>query len=281
MECNAPGAIRDEELLAYLAGEKVRPFVTEHLAQCQRCTTQLASYQELELLLTSKLYRLDCPPSAVLGEYQLGMLSKEMSAAVRHHLDMCVQCTGEVAALEGFLANDVLLEERAAPARVAFSNLANLHNHNHVASGFKQAVDHLREQSAAGMRRVLATLIPAQPQIAFQRGKLEQTTWPRRYIAEDVNISLQVEQDMIRRDFVQLIGLVTRRGQAVGTLEGMQVQLSAQANDLSPTGATQTERVDDLGNFVFESVAPSTYLLEIQLPESVIVIDRLPIDPQH
>lgn len=277
MECNAPGAIRDEELLAYLAGEMVRPFVTEHLAQCQSCTAQLASYQELESLLSSKLYRWDCPPSEVLGEYQLGMLSREMTAAVQHHLDICVLCAGEVATLTGFLANDPQLEERAVPARVTVSNLASLHNHNHAASGFKRAIDRLREQGT-GMRRVLATLIPSQPQIAFQRGKLEQTTWPRRYIAEDINISLQIEQDTVRRDFVQLIGLVTRRGQAVGTLEGMQVQLSSQASDLP---APQTERVDDLGNFVFAGVAPSTYLLEFQLPESVIVIDQLPIDQQR
>ena len=280
MECNAPGAIRDEELLAYLAGEMVRPFVAEHLTHCQRCAAQLASYQELESLLTSKLYRLDCPPNEVLGEYQLGMLSKEMTAAVRHHLGICVLCASEVAALTGFLANDPLLEERAVPARVAVSNLAKQQNHNHAAPGFKQVIDRLREQSSTGMRRVLATLIPAQPQVAFQRGVQEQKTWPRRYIAEDINISLQVEQDTRRRDFVQLIGLVTRKGQAVGTLEGMQVQLSSQAN-MPQTDAPQTERVDDLGNFVFAGVAPSTYLLELQLPESVIVIDQLPIDPQR
>jgi len=34
MECSKPGAIRDEELLAYLAWEKVRPFVVQHLAEC-------------------------------------------------------------------------------------------------------------------------------------------------------------------------------------------------------------------------------------------------------
>lgn len=281
MECNAPSAIRDEELLAYLAGEMVRPFVTEHLAHCQRCTAQLASYQELENLLTSKLYRWDCPPNEVLGEYQLGMLSKEMTAAVRHHLGICVLCASEVAALAGFLANDPALEERAVPARVAVSNLAKQNNHNHAAPGFKQVIDRLREQSGTGVRRILATLIPSQPQVAFQRGMQEQKLWPRRYIAEDINISLQVEQDTIRRDFVQLIGLVTRKGQAVGTLEGMQVQLSSQANDLPQTSAPQTERVDDLGNFVFAGVAPSTYLLELQLPESVIVIDQLPIDPQR
>ncbi|MGB8348240.1 MAG: hypothetical protein WCD86_25385 [Ktedonobacteraceae bacterium] len=276
MECNAPGAIRDEELLAYLAGEMVRPFVTEHLTHCQRCAAQLASYQELESLLTSKLYRLDCPPNEVLGEYQLGMLSAAMTAAVRHHLDICVLCAAEVAALEGFLANDPLLAERAVPTRVAVSNLAKQQNHNHAAPGFKQVLDRLREQSTTGARRILATLIPSQPQVAFQRGLQEEKAWPRRYIAEDINISLQVEQDTNRRDFVQLIGLVTRKGQAVGTLEGMQVQLSSQANDMP-----QTERVDDLGNFIFAGVAPSTYLLELQLPESVIVIDQLPIDPQR
>jgi len=276
MECNASGAIRDEELLAYLAGEMVRPFVTEHLTHCQRCAAQLVSYQELESLLTSKLYRLDCPPNEVLGEYQLGMLSAAMTAAVRHHLDICVLCTAEVAVLEGFLATDPLLAERAAPTRVAVSNLAKQQNHNHAATGFKQVLDRLREQSTTGARRILATLIPSQPQVAFQRGLQEQKAWPRRYIAEDINISLQVEQDTNRRDFVQLIGLVTRKGQAVGTLEGMQVQLSSQANDMP-----QTERVDDLGNFVFAGVAPSTYLLELQLPESVIVIDQLPIDPQR
>ena len=71
MECSEPGAIRDEELLAYLAGEKVRPKVEQHLARCQRCTAQLAAFERLELALTSKLYRFDCPPSQVLGEYQL------------------------------------------------------------------------------------------------------------------------------------------------------------------------------------------------------------------
>ena len=31
MECNTPGVIRDEELLAFAAGEKVRPAVEAHL----------------------------------------------------------------------------------------------------------------------------------------------------------------------------------------------------------------------------------------------------------
>src|SRR5215831_20991480 len=102
MECSEPGNIRDEELLAYLAGEIVRPDVQRHLAQCQRCASQLATYRRMELSLTSKLYRWDCPLNQVLGEYQLGLLSNEIATAVKMHLGSCVLCAAEMAMLEQF-----------------------------------------------------------------------------------------------------------------------------------------------------------------------------------
>src|SRR5258708_33749948 len=86
MECNEPGLIRDEDLLAYLAGERVRPGVEQHLTRCPRCSAQLADYRHLELSLISKLYRWDCPPGQVLGEYQLGLLNPQPVLAVRVHL---------------------------------------------------------------------------------------------------------------------------------------------------------------------------------------------------
>ena len=55
MECSEPGVIRDEELLAYIAGEKVRPVVEQHLAHCQRCTYQLEAFERLQNTLNSKL----------------------------------------------------------------------------------------------------------------------------------------------------------------------------------------------------------------------------------
>ena len=112
MECSEPGTIRDEELLAYLAGEIVRPDVQRHLSQCQHCSSQLATYRRMELSLTSKLYRWDCPPNQVLGEYQLGLLSNEISNAVKLHLGSCVLCAAEMTMLEQFLANDPQLVER-------------------------------------------------------------------------------------------------------------------------------------------------------------------------
>jgi len=276
MECSKPGAIRDEELLAYLAGEKVRLFVVQHLAECQRCAAQLAAYKRIELTLTSKLYRWDCPPSQVLGEYYLGVLSKELTAAVKNHLGLCPLCAAEVATLTEFLENDHVLVERVVVPEVSVKASFPKSNHR-TASGLqeaKDALERLREQSRAGIRRIVATLQLPQPRLAYQRDGVQATLWPRRYTAEDVSISIQVEQGTNRRDAVQLIGFVTRQGQALEVLQGIPVHLSSSAHTV------YTQNVDELGNFIFSSIVPATYTLELQFPESTVVIDQLAVTLQ-
>src|SRR5437763_16503212 len=119
MECSDPGAIRDEELLADVAGEPRRAAVVQHVARCQRCSLQLADYQRIEHKLTSKLYRWNCPPNQILGEYQMGLLSNDLATTVKIHLSTCVLCTAEVATLSEFLSGDPLLVESKPAARVA------------------------------------------------------------------------------------------------------------------------------------------------------------------
>src|SRR5437763_282890 len=206
MECSQPGAIRDEELLAYLAGEKVRPFVVQHLAECQRCTAQLAGYRRIELALTSKLYRWDCPPNQVLGEYQLGLLSNDLAAAVKNHLSSCVLCAAEVATLTQFLANDPMLVKRVSV------QTSSQNNHNHVPQEAKRLVNHLRDRSGTQVRRIVATLLPPQPRFAYQRNAASAEIWPRSYTAEGFSISIQIERGTSHRGPLQLIGFVTRRG---------------------------------------------------------------------
>ncbi len=70
---------------------------------------------------------------------------------------------------------------------------------------------------------------------------------------------------------MQLIGFVTRKGAALESFQGIPVVLSMQP------GTVYTQNIDELGNFVFSSLSPATYTLELQLPESVIVIEQLPI----
>ena len=276
MECTKPGAIRDEELLAYLAGENVRPFVVQHLAECQYCSSQMAAYQRVELALTSKLYRWDCPPSQVLGEYQLGLLSKELTAAVKNHLAMCVLCATEVVTLTEFLAHDPLLTERAPVPSVSVQT-SSPHNNHRSGQGTKGVLDRLGDRSRAGVRRIVATLLPPQPRFAYQREISQATLWPRRYSAEDLSISIQVERGTSHRDALQLIGLVTRKGEALGVLQGIPVLLSAQDAGKSFDGTQYMQSIDELGNFIFSSIAPATYTLELQFPESIVVIDQLPL----
>jgi len=276
MECTKPGAIRDEELLAYLAGENVRPFVVQHLAECQHCSSQMAAYQRVELALTSKLYRWDCPPSQVLGEYQLGLLSKELTAAVKNHLAMCVLCASEVVTLTEFLAHDPLLTERAPVPSVSVQT-SSPHNNHRSGQGAKGVLDRLSDRSRAGVRRIVATLLPPQPRFAYQREISQATLWPRRYSAEDLSISIQVERGTSHRDALQLIGLVTRKGEALGVLQGTPVLLSAQDVGKSFDGTQYMQSIDELGNFIFSSIAPATYTLELQFSESIVVIDQLPV----
>lgn len=277
MECREPGAIRDEELVAYLAGEKVRPAAMEHLAQCSACSARLADYQQLDLKLRSKLYRWDCPSNQLLGEYQLGMLDAESARDVQLHVQRCVLCASEVAALVEFLANDPLLVERSMVASAGVvAPPAALSNHR-VVREVKRHVERLGEQTLVGARRIVATLLPSQPRLALQRDTQTQSSWPRRYAAEDVSISLQIERGPHQRGSLQLLGFVTRRGQALETLQGTPVRLIAGEQT---DGSILLQRIDELGNFVFSSLIPATYALELQFPEGIVVIEQIPVPAQ-
>ncbi len=280
MECSEPGVIRDEELVAYVDGEKVRPVVLAHLVHCQRCSSQVAAYRRMDLKLLSKLYRWDCPSNQILGEYQLDLLSAGRTAAVKSHLASCVLCAAEMRTLANFLTNDPFLVERAPLAQEKGAPAAT--NNHHPVAGVKRALEGLRDQTTEGARRIVATFLPPQPRLVFQRDSAPQVVaWPRRYAAEDVNISLQIERGSDHRGSLQLLGFVTREGQTLEALQGVPVQLSSSAPTTAQTGSTvYTQRVDDLGNFVFAPLIPATYTLELRLPDGVVIIDELPVTAQ-
>lgn len=277
MECSEPAIIRDEELLAYLSGERVRPVVEQHLIRCAYCSARLAGYRRMEHVLTSKLYRWDCPSSQILGEYQLGLLSLETVSAVKPHVSTCVLCAAEVAALAEFLVGDPMLVERVAVSHTPVQP-ASLENHLSAPQEAKRVLDHLLQQANTQVRRVIATVLPTSPRLAYQRNLAQPDFWPRRYTAEDVNVSLQVERDArnsSRNDSLQLIGFVTRKGTTLEGLQGVPVQLSSQAHDV------YMQHIDELGNFVFSPIVPATYTLELQFPEGIIVIEQIPIALQN
>ncbi len=272
MECSNPGAIRDEELFAYLEGESVRPAVQQHIAACQYCSSQAKTYQRLELKLIKNLYRWDCPPNQVLGDFQFGLLSPQQSVEVGNHLSMCALCKTEVAQLTEFLAHDpVLVSQSNVAARPAVNAVRPVQE-------VKRVLDGLRDTSFAGVRRIIATLVPQQPQTAFQRNGTQQVAaWPRRYSAEEVNVSIQVERSTAQKDALQVIGFVARKGATLEALDGIPVKLIQQ----TPTATREeVEPIDDLGNFVFPAVVAGTYIMEIHFKEGIVVIDQLPIEIQ-
>ncbi|GAC1423062.1 MAG: hypothetical protein PVS3B3_33580 [Ktedonobacteraceae bacterium] len=272
MECSNPGAIREEELFAYLEGESVRPVVRQHLVTCQYCSSQAKTYQRLELKLIKNLYRWDCPPNQVLGDYQFGMLSPQQSIEVGNHISMCVLCKAEIAQLTEFLANDpVLVPQNHSVARPAVNAIRPVQE-------AKRALEHLRDTSLVGVRRILATLVPQQPRTASQRNGTQQiAAWPRRYSAEDVNVSIQVERGTAYKDTLQVIGFVARKGTTLEALDGTPVKLIQQS---ATSMIEEAEPIDDLGNFVFSAVVAGTYMMEIHFKEGIVVIDQLPIEIQ-
>jgi hypothetical protein len=266
MECSEPGAIRDEDLIAYLAGDQVHPAVAQHIASCQSCSSRLASYQQVDHALANKLFRYDCPSSHMLGEYHLGMLAQSQVRLVTNHLRVCEFCTAELAQLKSFLADDPLLVERTPVSRNSHSRVQDI----------RQATRRVREQAQAGARRIAAILVPQQPGIAFQRNASQLApVWPRRYHAEDVSIAVQVERVSGNNDALQVLGIVTRKDTSLEALEGTPVQL------ITGTTAAYSQSIDDLGNFLFSAVAPAIYTLELHFPTGIVVIDQLPMYPSE
>jgi hypothetical protein len=226
----------------------------------------------MERKLIRRLYRFDCPPSLLLGEYQLGLLDDPAAMQMKNHLSRCELCRAEVASLTGFMAQGPLPVELApvegwAPAVV--------YDRQPVQAA-RRVWERMQDQAQESVRRVIAALLPQQPRAAYLRDASQQgAEWPRRYEGEDVNISLQLEQSSGRDGTLQLIGFVKRNGVPLEGLAGALVQLSS-----SPQ-TVYTQQIDDLGNFIFAALTPATYSLEVRFPDKVVAIEQLVIAAQE
>lgn len=225
----------------------------------------------MERKLIRKLYRFDCPPNVLLGEYQLGLLDGLTVVQVEKHLSRCDLCRAEMTSLTGFLAQGPLPFE-LSPAEAP--GPAFVYDRQTV-QAVRQVWERVQDQAQEGVRRVMALLLPSQP-LAVLRGAAQQSAeWPRRYEGEDVSIALQLGQGPGRDDALQLIGLIKRSGMALEALAGTPVQLSSSSQEI------YTQQVDDLGNFIFAPLAPATYTLEVRFPDKVVAIEPLVITAQE
>ncbi len=58
---------------------------------------------DLEDNMRMNFYRVLCPASHVLGDYQLGMLSADQHNEIQSHLSKCPHCQRELAELATFM----------------------------------------------------------------------------------------------------------------------------------------------------------------------------------
>ena len=97
--CTRPPALSNVALLAVIDNEADTD-VMNHLDSCAFCSERADSFAELQHFLRVQLYRLFCPSSDYLIDYQQGLLRGEQRSAIAQHLATCPHCSREVALVE-------------------------------------------------------------------------------------------------------------------------------------------------------------------------------------
>jgi hypothetical protein len=117
------------------------------------------------------------------------------------------------------------------------------------------------------VRRFVATLFTPASGLAYGglRGASDSST--RVFEANDVTVSVGRAQTS-----GSLLGLVVAAGVPPEALEGHEARL------LPREGLPLRTQLDDLGNFEFGNVAAGQYVLEVDLPDGVLVIEELHVD---
>jgi hypothetical protein len=223
--------------------------VAAHLAQCPDCRERAQALARLQGHLTARLYRLDCPPAAELGDYHFGLLSADQAAAVASHLALCPHCAAEIAQLEGYLADlapDLelgLLERAAASVRV------------------------LVARAVRGGMGLHVSVQPA-PALAGLRGDEGRSLI---YEADEVQVVIEFHRDPDQPERITILGLV------VGLDDPQQLEAHLWHADQRVTSVT----VEELGNFAISGVSPGSYELILGGPEVEIHIQDLKVGARH
>lgn len=257
MDCVHATAPSDEELLKFvLDNEPLLQGAKEHLAGCSICQQRLARYQNVDSFLVSRLYRSLCPEATRLNHYCAGMLSTDESIDIAQHLELCPLCANEVADIRKILANFEPFPE----SEPAFS-------------------------PRAAIQRIIASLVPWQPQLSFRGDASSQSTWPRQYRAELLNLSLHLSRSS--NGDIMLLGLFTssRPEQSVDAFEGVVVKLyrapgpsHALNGKYGEKTALMSTEVDELGNIAFIAVPAGEYVMIVYLADAELVIEGLTIE---
>jgi len=245
----------DEELLRLaLDDESLLKGAREHLEQCAICRQRLDRYKYTESFLSVQLYRSQCPSATELNYYCAQLLSADECIRLVDHLKMCPICALEVVDIRRIFADFDPFPEAKIPSPLAV------------------------------IKRVIASLVPWQPQMAM-RSDASQSSWPRQYRADALNISLHLSR--ASNGETMLLGLFTSTDpdESVEAFEGVIVELCPlivhsedNQGDEGIDASLMHTRVDDLGNMAFKAVPAGEYVMIVRLPDVELVIKGLTIE---
>ncbi|HSM57611.1 MAG TPA: hypothetical protein VK879_15770 [Candidatus Sulfomarinibacteraceae bacterium] len=227
----------DAELLVYLDGE-LPPRRAREIEQSASNRQRLAELAQQERQLKQHLYRSACPDAHQLGEYHLQLLSGPEAERIAAHLEICPYCAQELKQLLAYL-DDVASE-------LEYSVLERL----------KVLVARVSPDLGVGGPL-------AEPALAGVRGD---DTGPLVYRAEDVQVSLEVQDDVNAADHRSVLGLVLG-----ADAQGWGVYLWREDEEIADT------TVDELGNFMLSGVEPDTYRLLLHGEQVLIHIPELTV----
>lgn len=232
-----------DELLMALDNQAA-PEVAMHLSHCPGCQQRANDLSSLQQAVASSLFRVDCPSSLELGEYQLGLLPPERSIAIARHASLCPHCTQEIEALVTFMAQPEPLAQ-VAPSRTASARLRVL---------VAQLVSGM---ASAGAPPSLA------PAFAGLRGDDD---GPLTFEAGEAQVIIEVQDDELHTGRKAMMGLLLG-------LENEAVTVHLW-RDQRPVASTA---VDALGNFIVDNLAPGQYELFVSAESQEIHVQDVPI----
>lgn len=238
--CVSPPELDDKQLLAYLDNPEANPETANHLEKCLYCLEKAETLDRWQRRLTTRLYRLTCPPTIELGEYHLRMLPASRMLVVAQHLRECPHCAREADQLEEFLSELAPQSAWLEPVKVLIARLISGRGINQEPEGSSVS-----------------------PAFAGLRGEVEE---PFIYQADHVQIIIEIQKDVEQPELMLLLGLVMGLESNVVT-----VRVSRNGQVIITTS------VDEIGNFVIPHLVSGVYELTFTGADIEISIPALSV----
>jgi len=104
--CLIPPELTEDELSDLIDGESDQR-VRDHVERCPYCAERLARAQQVEVGLSTVLFRKDCPSSYELAQFAQDMLdSVEDKARIEGHLETCPFCRQDLKDWQAFVEEE-------------------------------------------------------------------------------------------------------------------------------------------------------------------------------